>query len=101
MQDRLDGGLSIILRCPGFKSSDTLTPNKITVDVYITPRKLIRSERVSGDTAMLIQAFCEEFIVPYIERFTERCKVESVQPPGPCGELHVGIIIPYIVSLLT
>ena len=33
MQDRLDGGLSIILRCPGFELSDTLTPNKITVDV--------------------------------------------------------------------
>lgn len=41
MQDRLDGGISIILRCPGFESSDILTPNKITVDIYVTPRKLI------------------------------------------------------------
>lgn len=43
---------------------------------------------------MLVQAFCEEFIVPYMERFTERCKVESVQPPGPRSELHYMCLYP-------
>jgi hypothetical protein len=94
MQDRLNGGISIILRCPGFKLSNTLTPDKITVDVYVTPRELIQSERVSGAMGMLVQAFCEDFIVPYMECFTKRCKVESVQAPGPRGELHYMCLYP-------
>ncbi|KAG6370999.1 hypothetical protein JVT61DRAFT_10716 [Boletus reticuloceps] len=61
MQDRLDGGISVLLRCPGFQSHIPLTADQITVDAYVTPRELIRNEHVSGDMAVLVQAFCEEF----------------------------------------
>ncbi|KAI5987208.1 hypothetical protein EDD15DRAFT_2173991, partial [Pisolithus albus] len=51
MQDRLDGGISVLLRCPGFEYSDDITADGVTIDVYVTPRELLRNERVSGDTA--------------------------------------------------
>ncbi|KAF8123535.1 hypothetical protein EV363DRAFT_1403791 [Boletus edulis] len=82
MQDRLDGGISLLIRCPGTGEEPAgLTADKVTVDVYITPRELVGNERVSGDTAMLVQAFCQEFAVPHLRRFIERCAVESVKPP--------------------
>jgi len=83
MQDRLDGGISLLLRCPGSDCPANLTADKVTVDVYITPRELVRSERINGDTAILVQAFCEDFAIPHLKRFTECCKAESIRPPKP------------------
>ncbi|KAF8834719.1 hypothetical protein BDN67DRAFT_1016222 [Paxillus ammoniavirescens] len=60
MQDCLDGGISILIRCPGSEASQDLTPEKITVDLYVTPRELVRNERISGDMAVLGQAFCQD-----------------------------------------
>ncbi|KAI5987052.1 hypothetical protein EDD15DRAFT_2150647, partial [Pisolithus albus] len=51
-QDRLDGGLSLLIRCPGSYASQTLTADKITLDVYVTPRELhAEQEQISGDIA--------------------------------------------------
>ncbi|KAF8441340.1 hypothetical protein L210DRAFT_824634, partial [Boletus edulis BED1] len=88
MQDRLDGGISVLLRCPGFQSHIPLTADQITVDAYVTPRELIRNEHVSGDMAVLVQAFCEEFAIPHMQRFAERCTVESVVAPRPRGDAN-------------
>lgn len=93
MQDRLDGGISILIRCLGSEPPLNLAAEKITFDIYVTPRKLIRNERVSGDTAMLVQAFSQEFAVPHLQRFAERCKIESIRAPKPrCKSMldHVG-----------
>ncbi|KAF8128111.1 hypothetical protein EV363DRAFT_1400614 [Boletus edulis] len=85
MQDCLDGGISVLLRCPGFQSHIPLTANQITVNAYVIPRKLIWNKHVSGDMAMLVQAFCEEFAIPHMQRFTEHCTVELVVAPRPCA----------------
>ncbi|KAG1724145.1 uncharacterized protein EDB91DRAFT_1030587, partial [Suillus paluster] len=36
-QDHLDGGLSLLIRCPGSHFTDAITPNRIAVDLYVTP----------------------------------------------------------------
>lgn len=83
MQDRLDGGISLLIRCMGYEipSNMNMSADKVNVDVYITPRELLRNECVNGDTAMLVQAFCQDFALPHLERFKERCKIESIHPP--------------------
>ena len=86
MQDRLDGGISVLVRCPGFDAPSNIVTDRIPVDVYVTPRELLRNERVSGDTAMLVQAFCQDFAIPHLNRFVQRCKVESISPPKACCE---------------
>ena len=87
MQDRLDGGISVLVRCPGFDAQSNIATDQIPVDVYVTPRELLRNECISGDTAMLVQAFCQDFAVPHLGRFVQRCKVESISPPKVRCEL--------------
>ncbi|KAF8141800.1 hypothetical protein EV363DRAFT_1392218 [Boletus edulis] len=82
MQDRLDGGISLLIRCLGSgEELAGLTADKVTIDIYITPCELVGNERVNSDTAMLVQAFCQEFAVPHLQCFIEHCAVESVKPP--------------------
>ncbi|KAI5989960.1 hypothetical protein EDD15DRAFT_2134850, partial [Pisolithus albus] len=38
MQDRLDGGISILIRCPG--TEIPTSTEELTVDIYITPREV-------------------------------------------------------------
>jgi len=91
LQDRLDGGIYVLLRCPGSIAPLNLAVEKISVDLYITPHELIRNERISGDTAMLIQVFCQEFALPHLQRFTERCSIESMRIP----RLHCKSVLEY------
>jgi hypothetical protein len=89
MQDRLDGGISLLIRCPGSQATDTLSAEHVAVDLYITPRELQEVPlRIGGDVSMLVQAFCEEFAVPHLHRFMERCHVEGIQPPNHCQSTH-------------
>lgn len=85
MQDCLDGSLSVLIRCPGGNvggnAPQNLGPEQITIDFYVTPWELNQNERVSGDTAVLVQAFCQEFAIPHLQRFTERCNVEGFKAP--------------------
>ena len=83
MQDRLDGGISLLIRCPGSEPLSNLAAEKITLDICVTPHKLVHNERVSGNTAMLIQAFSQEFALPHLQHFAERCKIESIKAPKP------------------
>jgi len=85
MQDRLDGGISLMVHCPGFKAGRSLSPEQGAVDLYITPRELHEnSARIGGDVAVLVQAFCEEFVIPHMQRFNERCRIENMEPPRRC-----------------
>lgn len=83
MQDRLDGGISLLIRCPGSEVPLSLAAEKLTVDVYITPRELVGNERIDGDTAMLVQAFCQEFATPHLQCFIEWCNIKSIKAPKP------------------
>jgi len=86
MQDRLDGGISLLIRCAGSEAVLTTSPEKVLLDLYITPRELQGTpQRIGGDTAVLVQAFAQEFAVPHLQRFgTTRCAVENVKPPRYC-----------------
>ncbi|KAG2134540.1 hypothetical protein DEU56DRAFT_738630, partial [Suillus clintonianus] len=54
MQDHLDGGISVLIRCPGFNANTALSPGDVAVDLYITPRELQEnSARIGGDIAIL------------------------------------------------
>ncbi|KAI6017873.1 hypothetical protein EDC04DRAFT_2549588, partial [Pisolithus marmoratus] len=52
LQDCLDGRLSILVRCPG--SDSTVSAEKLAVDVYVTPHKVLGYKCVCGDSAMLL-----------------------------------------------
>ncbi|KAG1899706.1 uncharacterized protein F5891DRAFT_934359, partial [Suillus fuscotomentosus] len=50
MQDRLDGGISVLIQCAG--SEAVSSPENLPVDLYITPRELQETpERIGGDLA--------------------------------------------------
>ncbi|KAG1765194.1 hypothetical protein EV702DRAFT_940766, partial [Suillus placidus] len=54
MQDRLDGGISLLIRCAGTNAGPTISPEKIALDLYITPRELHETpEQIGGDIAVL------------------------------------------------
>ncbi|KAG0699234.1 hypothetical protein DFH29DRAFT_877464 [Suillus ampliporus] len=77
MQDRLDGGISILMRCAGSEASETLSPEHFTVDLAI-----------GGDLSALVQAFSEEFVIPHLQRYAERCRIEGIIPPQHCAHIQ-------------
>lgn len=85
LQDRLDGGISLLIRCAGSEATASISPEQFPVDVYITPHELQESQaRIGGDMAVLVQAFAQEFAIPHLQRFTARCTIENVIPPRHC-----------------
>lgn len=44
--------------------------------------------RIGGDVAVLVQAFCQEFALPHLERFNKHCDLEIIPPPENCGKIH-------------
>ncbi|KAF8436346.1 hypothetical protein L210DRAFT_3648116 [Boletus edulis BED1] len=67
--------------CPGFETKSNITPEDVVMDLYVTPCELRLNEHVGGDTAILVQAFCQEFAIPHLQRFAQHCKMESILPP--------------------
>lgn len=67
-----------------------VTADQLDVDIYVTPRELFLNKRVNNDTVRLVEAsvqvFRQDFALPHLQRFAERCKVESVVPPKRRGE---------------
>ncbi|KAG1749167.1 uncharacterized protein EDB91DRAFT_1011812, partial [Suillus paluster] len=61
MQDHLDGGISLLICCPGSEATPALLPEHLSLDLYITLRELHETpERIGGDISVLVQAFAEE-----------------------------------------
>ncbi|KAG6904242.1 hypothetical protein DXG01_011512, partial [Tephrocybe rancida] len=80
--DRLDGGISLILRCPGFVLDRPIQADDLTVDVLFSPRETTESgKELSKFLALTVQAFAHDCVVPYLHRFAQRCIQESVIPP--------------------
>lgn len=81
MQDRIDGGISLLLRCPGQLQPEVGVEN-ITLDAYITPRELKEGgKEVDEGVALLAQSFGQDFVLPHLRRFAGRCITENVVPP--------------------
>ncbi|KAG2744798.1 hypothetical protein P692DRAFT_20743077 [Suillus brevipes Sb2] len=102
LQDRLDGGISLLIRCAGGEATASISPEQFPVDVYITPRELQESQaRIGGDMAVLVQAFAQEFAIPHLQRFTARCAIENVKPPRHFTAAHISASGPQHLPLPT
>ncbi|KAG1735557.1 hypothetical protein EDB19DRAFT_1830226 [Suillus lakei] len=66
--NHLDGGISLLIRCPGSQATDSLTAECIAVNV-------------GGDISLFVQGFCEQMAKHHLQRFTEWCCIEDIQPP--------------------
>ncbi|KAG1775915.1 hypothetical protein EV702DRAFT_941657, partial [Suillus placidus] len=92
MQDRLDGGISLLIQCAG---SDAISPEKIPLDLYVTPREMHEvPQQTGGDVAVLVQVFAQEFAIPHLECFTKRCAIEKIKAPKYwkiTGDPHVNM----------
>jgi hypothetical protein len=86
MQDRLDGGISLLIRCAGYDTGANSSLDKVPIDLYITPRELQETpQRIGGDVAVWVQVFAQEFAMPHLHRFAQRCAIEKVRPPNCCA----------------
>ncbi|KAG8220665.1 hypothetical protein J3R82DRAFT_2948 [Butyriboletus roseoflavus] len=59
----------------------TLTPDKVNVDLYVTPCELHKQQvSFSGHIAAMVQVFCQEMVIPHLYHFSEHCNLEEVKP---------------------
>ncbi|KAG1843380.1 hypothetical protein DFJ58DRAFT_731671 [Suillus subalutaceus] len=90
MQDRLDSGISLLVRCAGSGVGPTMSPKKIPLDLYITPHELQEvPQQIGGDVTVLVQAFAQEFAIPHLQRFAKRCAIENIKPPQSFPATHI------------
>lgn len=90
MLDLTDGGISLLLRCPGYlPSADTaISLEDLTIDVYVSPRELSEGGRkMSERVALIVQEFGEHLALPHLCRFQNRCvkdDLKALPAPGVC-----------------
>jgi hypothetical protein len=91
MQDQLDGGISILMHCAGSEAPEPHSPERFTIELYITPREYHETpRRIGGDLSALVQAFSEEFAIPHLQHFSEHCRIEGIIPPQHCKSILFG-----------
>ncbi|KAG1752342.1 uncharacterized protein EDB91DRAFT_1243121 [Suillus paluster] len=67
-----------------------MSPEKIPLELYITPRELQEVPlQIGGDVAVLVQAFTQEFAMPHLQRFAKHCVIENVKPPHSFPATHI------------
>jgi hypothetical protein len=89
MQDCIDGGITLLVQCPGSEVSSTISPEELALDIYITPCELQETpQHIGGDVAALVQAFTAEFALPHLQRFLKRCAIENIKPPKRCKSIE-------------
>ncbi|KAG1786178.1 hypothetical protein EV424DRAFT_1551492 [Suillus variegatus] len=85
----LNGRISLVICCPGSQATPTLSPEHLSLDLYITPHELCKSpDRIGGDISVFVQAFGEEFAIPHLQHFTECCCIEGVVPPHHSSQVN-------------
>lgn len=85
MLDSIDGGVSLVLRCPGYESSNQISLENLTIDVYISPSELTNGGgKATEHVALIVQAFGEHLALPHLQKFQAQCSTEGVRPlPAP------------------
>ncbi|KAG6906278.1 hypothetical protein DXG01_014839 [Tephrocybe rancida] len=81
--DRMDGGISLVLRCPGFDPGSKSGAECITVDVHVSPRELEHDtggKELTKALALMVQAFGSDVALPYLQRYVRRCAEEGIVP---------------------
>ncbi|TFK61505.1 hypothetical protein BDN72DRAFT_863561 [Pluteus cervinus] len=87
--DRVDGGVTVIMRVPGSKVTEHTDAADITIDSYITPITLgTGGAHMERTIAGLFQQFGEEIALPHLHLYNGRCAIEhliadDIPLPGP------------------
>ncbi|TFK63315.1 hypothetical protein BDN72DRAFT_902508 [Pluteus cervinus] len=93
MLDRVDGGITLVMRVPGFAASGHTDTPDITVDSYITPiARQAGGENLERTAVYLMQKFGEELVLPHLHQYNARCDVEGISaqsPPNPGPQIRL------------
>ncbi|KAH7902800.1 hypothetical protein BJ138DRAFT_967103, partial [Hygrophoropsis aurantiaca] len=54
VQDRLDGGMTVMVHCPGAEATPNIPAEDIALDVYVSPRELNQSPEKVGEITVAI-----------------------------------------------
>ena len=80
-QDRIDGGLTMLMRAPGYWIDETTRVEDLVVDVYFTPRKVLEGgDQLKSDLAIFVQTFGQDLLMPYLHRLKSHAKAEATTP---------------------
>lgn len=89
--DLIDGGISLVMRCPGYCPSAAIALENLTIDVFISPRELSEGgKKMSERVALLVQDFGAHIALPHLRHFQTRCLTENITAlaaPGPLAFL--------------
>ncbi|KAG6904734.1 hypothetical protein DXG01_007559, partial [Tephrocybe rancida] len=96
--DRLDGGISLLLHCPGFDVGHKIQADDITVDVLFSPHEHMEGgKELSKFLALVVQGFMSEVALPYLQQFTLHCTEEGVTPPAaPVAGKALNMVTAYL-----
>jgi len=72
----LDGGITVMLHCPGYPVDPRFTIEDLSVDVYATSREL-SVPGLSEQLAILVQLFGELVAEAHLKRFMHRLRAEG------------------------
>jgi hypothetical protein len=90
VQDRIDGGITLMIRCPGYRINEDFSAQDITLDLYMPPRELNEGGAVFRESvARLAQSFGTEIVLPHLHRYTNRCAIEQIVVPQAPGRLNI------------
>lgn len=95
--DRIDGGITLMLRCPGLNSNITMALENTTVDVYVSPRELVEGrQKFSERVAILVQEFGANLALPHLLQFQTRCLSDRVKPLPLLGAFYFPLTSSFI-----
>jgi hypothetical protein len=67
-----------------------MSVDKVTVDIFASPRELAEGGKVlSKAIALLVQGFGHDIALPYLQRFSRRCIIEGVKAPSAPRKYHL------------
>ena len=77
--DRIDGGVSLLLRTPGYCVAPNARVEEITINTYISPHEIkFNGPHMQEKVALLIQQFGTDIGLPHLHCFTKRCEDEGI-----------------------
>ena len=80
-QDRIDGGISILLRSPGYHIDDMTMTHNLVIDMYCTPCTVAQGgSQITSSLAVIAQSFAQDLVMLYLHQFQEHCEAEHVSP---------------------
>src|SRR6266550_3436389 len=76
MLDRIDGGVTLLLHCPGHLVTADTNIEDIPIELYATGQE-VKTLDMQKQLVSLIQSFGDRIALPHIHRFTDRYEIEG------------------------